>query len=183
MHRSSEWLLLIRLFNRNFICISHLPHACCMAFSSHPPCNDHPNNIWWRVQIMKLSFCSFLQPPIVLSLLGPNILCRNLSLCYLEVAVEQIFWPDTCGFCDISTLIHYRYSYAGLIILHMWQVYFFMILNKVFSTFKTWDHFHSFLTHRLLNKWGSFIGISWQCFKRTTNLQWKQFHILLNFYK
>jgi hypothetical protein len=33
---------------------SHLSHACYMSRSSHSPWFDHPNNIWWSVQFMKL---------------------------------------------------------------------------------------------------------------------------------
>ena len=32
---------------------SPLPNTCHMPLPSHSPCFDHPNNIWWVVQIMK----------------------------------------------------------------------------------------------------------------------------------
>jgi hypothetical protein len=41
---------------------------------SHPPRLEHPNIIWRTIQMLSFSLCSFLQPPIAFSLLGPNIL-------------------------------------------------------------------------------------------------------------
>jgi hypothetical protein len=60
----SEWSLSFRLPNQNFICSSHLPHAC------HMPCPswfDYPT-------IRTSSLGSFLHPPVTLFLLGPNII-------------------------------------------------------------------------------------------------------------
>jgi hypothetical protein len=37
-----------------FLNISHLLHACNMPCPSPHPWFDHPNSIWWRVQIMEL---------------------------------------------------------------------------------------------------------------------------------
>jgi hypothetical protein len=52
--RSSEWSLPFRLFNQNFVCISHLPHTCYIPCPPHPPLFDQPNDIWWREQSMSL---------------------------------------------------------------------------------------------------------------------------------
>jgi hypothetical protein len=65
--------------NQNFICISYLFHACYMPHPSHPPWFDHPNNIWWSVQVWNSSFCSLLQPPSTSSLLGPSIHLNTLA--------------------------------------------------------------------------------------------------------
>jgi hypothetical protein len=40
-------------FPTKILC-SLLPHTCYIPHSSHPPWFDHPNNIWWSVQILKL---------------------------------------------------------------------------------------------------------------------------------
>jgi hypothetical protein len=53
MLRSSEWSLPFRISNRNFVRISHLPHARYMPRPSHPPWFDHLNNIY--VEEFKLS--------------------------------------------------------------------------------------------------------------------------------
>jgi hypothetical protein len=37
----------------------NLYHACYMLHPSHPPSFDNSNNIWWRVQIMKLHIWQF----------------------------------------------------------------------------------------------------------------------------
>jgi hypothetical protein len=44
-------LVPFRFSDRNFVWISHLFHACCM---SHCPWFDHPNNVWWNMEVMKL---------------------------------------------------------------------------------------------------------------------------------
>jgi hypothetical protein len=147
--RSSEWSLLFRLSDQNMIVLT-------ISDEEYKLCSS--------------SLCSFLHLHVTSSLLDPNILLSSLSLCYLEMAMKQILWPDVCGFCDFSTLIPCRYSYAGLILQHIWQVYSFVILNQGFLTFKTWDHIHSLLTDRLPNKWGNFIGTSWKCIKNAVNL-------------
>jgi hypothetical protein len=47
----------------------------CAIFSAyHPPRHDYSNYSWRRVQIMKYSLCSLLQPPVTSSLFGPNII-------------------------------------------------------------------------------------------------------------
>jgi len=53
MPRSSKSLP-CRFSSQNIVCISHLSHSCCMLCPSHLLWFDHPNNIWWSVQIMKL---------------------------------------------------------------------------------------------------------------------------------
>jgi len=43
----------------NFTFYLYLTHTCYMSRPSHPPWIDYPNNIWWRLQIWSLSWCSF----------------------------------------------------------------------------------------------------------------------------
>jgi len=50
---SSKWSLPFQFSNQNTVYISHLFQACYMPCSSHPWV-DHPNNIWWSVQVRKL---------------------------------------------------------------------------------------------------------------------------------
>jgi hypothetical protein len=40
--------------DQNSVCNSHLFHASYMPRPSHTHLFDHPNNIWWSVQVMKL---------------------------------------------------------------------------------------------------------------------------------
>jgi hypothetical protein len=39
---------------KNNVFVSNISRACYMFHPSHPPKFDHPNNIWWIVQVMKL---------------------------------------------------------------------------------------------------------------------------------
>jgi hypothetical protein len=57
--RSSKWSPPLMLSSQTFVYISHLSHAIYMPRQSPPPWFDHPNNIWWRVQIMKLLIMQF----------------------------------------------------------------------------------------------------------------------------
>jgi hypothetical protein len=64
----------------------------------HPPWLDHSNYAWRRVQVMKLLICSFLQPPVISSLFGPNILLstlfsNTLSLCCFLNVRDQVSHP------------------------------------------------------------------------------------------
>jgi hypothetical protein len=40
--------------DQNFLCISHLSHACYMPRPCHPSCIYRYNNTLWRVKVMKL---------------------------------------------------------------------------------------------------------------------------------
>jgi hypothetical protein len=56
------------------------PHICHMSCPSHSSQFDHPNNIWWEVQIISLSssLCNFLHSPCYLVLFRANILLNTL---------------------------------------------------------------------------------------------------------
>ena len=49
---SPKWPLSCRFPHQSPVCISPLPHTCYMPHPSHSSRFDHPNNIWWAVQIM-----------------------------------------------------------------------------------------------------------------------------------
>jgi hypothetical protein len=83
--RSFKWSLLLRFYNQNIICMSHLSHVCYMSRQSHPSWFDHPNNFCWSVQIMNSSLCSLLQPPPippsqVQIFSKPLVLCSSLRV-------------------------------------------------------------------------------------------------------
>jgi len=71
-------------FQSKIVRIAHLFYTCFMLHPSHPPWFDHPNSIWWSVQVRSSSLCCLLQPPVTcslsLSLLLPNILLSNMFL-------------------------------------------------------------------------------------------------------
>jgi hypothetical protein len=67
-----------RLSNQNCVHISHLTHARYVPHPSHPSWSDHPNNIWWRVEIMQLLITQFSLPSCLFILLRSKYLC-NIS--------------------------------------------------------------------------------------------------------
>jgi hypothetical protein len=79
---------------QNFVCIFYHSHVCYMLCPSHPLWFDHPNNIWWSVQVMKLLImqCS---PASHHFLLGPNIL---LSILFSNP--QSVFFAWCEGSCS-----------------------------------------------------------------------------------
>jgi hypothetical protein len=71
---SSEWYPAFTLYNRNFVSICNLPHACYSPCQSHLHCIDHSSNIWRRIQIIK-----FLIMQLSLATCHPFILSFKYS--------------------------------------------------------------------------------------------------------
>lgn len=96
------------------------PHAYCIHCPSHSPWFEHSYNMRWRVQFWNLKLCSFQQPPVTFSLLGPNILLiapfpnkhnisqnRKYQQCVTSVYLHS---TEIIGIRLIYTLIFYRQS-------------------------------------------------------------------------
>jgi hypothetical protein len=49
-----KWSLSLRFPHQNLVYTSPLLHMHYMPCPSHSPRSDHPNNIWWEIQIIKL---------------------------------------------------------------------------------------------------------------------------------
>ena len=77
---SPMWSLSLWFPHQNSVYSSSFPHKYYMAHPFNFSWFDHPNNIWWGVQISQLLFFSFLHSSVTLSLLGPNILLNTLNL-------------------------------------------------------------------------------------------------------
>jgi hypothetical protein len=56
----------------------HFSHAGYMPHPSHPPWFDHPNNIWWSVQVIKLLIMQSSPSPASSCPLCPNILLSTM---------------------------------------------------------------------------------------------------------
>ena len=68
MPRSSMQSLSFGFPYQNPVCICLLPHVCRTPSPSHPRSIDHPNNIWWGLQIRSSQFFNFLHLPNISSL-------------------------------------------------------------------------------------------------------------------
>jgi len=56
---SSKWSVSFRYHHQNPVCISSIPNICYMNRPSHSSRFDHPKIIWWEVQIIISTLCSF----------------------------------------------------------------------------------------------------------------------------
>jgi hypothetical protein len=56
MSRFFKWFRSTIFLHQNTICTSPCPHTCYMPRPTHSSWSDHPNNIWWGAQIIKLPF-------------------------------------------------------------------------------------------------------------------------------
>ena len=85
------------------------PHMCYMPHPSHSSQSDHSNNIWWKVQIISSSLCSFLHSPVTSSLSGLNILLSTpfsnalSSVHYIDLQnvlkrPTYALWLNECNF-------------------------------------------------------------------------------------
>jgi hypothetical protein len=52
--KSSTWFPSLRSTHQNPVCASPVSHTCHKTRQCHSSWFDHPNNIWWKVQIFKL---------------------------------------------------------------------------------------------------------------------------------
>ena len=78
-----------------------LSHMCYMPRPTHS-CFDHPNNIWWGIQSLSSSLCSFLHSHVTSSLLGPDIFLSALfsdtfALCFLLSTRYRVSHPYKTG--------------------------------------------------------------------------------------
>jgi hypothetical protein len=65
--KSSRVVSCLQVFRSTF-CTHLISHAYYMPRPTHPPRFDHPNSIWWCIDVKKSSLCGLLQPPALLPL-------------------------------------------------------------------------------------------------------------------
>ena len=83
---SYKWSLSFRFLHQNPLCTSPLLHTCYMPLPSHSSWFDHPNDIWYGVQIIKiLSMYLSLQPllphPSKAHIFSSTPYCQTPSTC------------------------------------------------------------------------------------------------------
>jgi hypothetical protein len=108
-----------------------------MPRPSQPHWFEQPNNIWWRAyKLWSSSLCSFIQPPVTLSLLGPNnlsTLFSNITLYYSLVVTDKV---------------SHQYKTTGGIIGLI--LYFFKLGKAIPLTLAIWSKYNRFLDEVIL---------------------------------
>ena len=72
--RACRYFPYLRFPHQNPVCTCPHPHTCYTPLPSHSSCLNHPNNIRWGVQNIKLPIMQFSPFSCYPVLLGPNIL-------------------------------------------------------------------------------------------------------------
>ena len=84
MRGSPKWSLSLRFLHQNPAFTTPLPHTCYMHRPSHSSRLDHPNNIWWGVQIIKLLVIKCVPFPCYLVPLRPKYSPQHPILKYSQ---------------------------------------------------------------------------------------------------
>jgi hypothetical protein len=129
----------VRLSDQNFLWISHLSLVCCLLQPSHSPWFFHPNNVWWKTEMMKLLIMQFspvswyffpFRSKYILSSLFSN-LCSSLNV---REQVSPWYWPSVllswvCKWHNVETGA--RKKILALVKLHTWNMH-----NKILFPFQ-----------------------------------------------
>jgi len=107
--RSSKRTLSLRFPLQNLVRTSPVPHTCRTSHPFHSSVFQHPNNIWWGVQIMKFLVLQPRPVPVTSSLVGPNILLgtlfsNTLILCSSLSVKYQVSHPRTRETGSVSAM-------------------------------------------------------------------------------
>jgi len=98
MPGSSKWSPSLRFLHQTPVCNSLLPHTCYMPRPSHSSWFDHPNDVWWGVQIVKLLILYVSPLPCHFVPLRPKYLPKyhNIKHCqpmFLPQCESKIWHP------------------------------------------------------------------------------------------
>jgi hypothetical protein len=91
------------------MCRRSLLHPILLIRSSHPLLFDFPD-IWWSVEIVKVSLYGFLQPPFVSSLLGPENFFSRLFFYTSSLCPLKMIYISVRSYQSIYNLIHTFYT-------------------------------------------------------------------------
>lgn len=103
---------LFQVFQQNCVKIMHYSYVCYMPCPFLAPWFHFPNNIWWRVHLMKLLIMQFSSfPHYFLSLSDSKISSELLKLCHSNYPslTKQSRNADDLSYCNI-TLAGFSYT-------------------------------------------------------------------------
>ena len=110
--RSSKWSLFFGAPYQNPIHISPLPHTCHMPRPSYSSRFDHPNNILWAVQVMKL---------LIMYVYTYIYVCVCVCVCVwfvLFLCPTTLYWNSDIGGGGLTVL-----TYQYVLITHLFLNY------------------------------------------------------------
>jgi hypothetical protein len=112
--RSYQWSLTFGPPNQNPVNTSPLPNASHMSCLSQPPWFNHPNNIWWRIQAMKVIIMQFSPQPVFLPFRSKyppqHSVLKILSLCSSLKVRHQVSHPySTIGKITVLYILIFRF--------------------------------------------------------------------------
>jgi len=96
-----------RFSDQNFLCMYHLFHACYITRPSHPSWFDHPNNIWWSVQVNEVPHHAVFSTPSVYVAVNTDskmFLCLHVTVRTFP-HIPQTIHQQTSHFYSYSTLL------------------------------------------------------------------------------
>jgi len=119
---SSKWPSLSFPY-QNPVCSSPLPHTCYMPRPSHSSRFDHPNNVWWGVQIIKVPhyvlFTPLLLRPSYTQKFSSTPYSRKASAGSSRPTVWTMFNPQTATRGSNMTPVFFSLSITFLVYLTM----------------------------------------------------------------
>jgi len=111
MPGSSKCYLSRRFPHQNPLCTSPLSYTCYVSRPSHSSQVDHPNNIWWRVQMIKLLFMYSSPLPCYLVPLRPKYLPQHPILGH-----SQPMFLSKCESLSLTPIQNNRQNYSGVLV-------------------------------------------------------------------
>jgi hypothetical protein len=107
IHRTSKWSFSLGSPQQDPVCTFTVSHTRHILHTCHYPLFYHPNNIWWRIQIILIysSLCIVLHTCVNSSFLGQNSLTKPYNSLFVVIPFDAIL--DVTAFLN-NKYINYR---------------------------------------------------------------------------